>query len=270
MSEVGYHRSWTAAGLIVVVFILAPIAYVIFGSFTSKEYLDLPFSGASLRWYTEILDHQQFVDGFVKSIQLALVAALMATALGTLAAIGLSRSRSRLMAGVSLLMLLPIIVPSVITAIALLQYFTSLRITTPYVTLFVGHTIITLPYVVRTAMASLALVPRNLDWAAANLGASPAKVIWRVTIPNIKPGVIGAFIFAFVVSFDTVTLSIFLQTPSYIPLPVRLYNFVETGVSPVIAALSSLLVLFSGLGIYVAHRIASLDVILGTTTSGGR
>jgi putative spermidine/putrescine transport system permease protein len=263
MNEEIYRRIWTAAAWVVIVFMLAPLVVIILGSFTAKEFLSLPLD-LSLRWYADIVNQPRFLDGFIKSLELGIAAALLATLLGASAAIALAR---RLVPGtdaIALMLLLPIMIPSVIISMALLQFFNNLHVTTPYVTLLIGHTIITLPYVVRTVTASLNVMPGGLEWAAANLGASPWRVIWCVVLPNILPGLIGGLIFAFVVSFDTVTVSIFLLKPSFIPLPVRLYDFIQTGVSPVLAAVSTLLILFTTAAVYLAGRIAGLDVLFGT------
>jgi putative spermidine/putrescine transport system permease protein len=262
MNNMGHLRIWAAASWVVILFVLAPLVVIFLGSFTSDEYLSLPYE-PSLRWYRDILERPRFLDGFVKSVQLGLVSALLATLLGTSAAIALARRSLPGATVLSLVLMLPIMIPSVIIAIALTQFFSELRISTPYITLFVGHTIITLPYVVRTVVASLNVMPRGLEWAAANLGAGQWRVIWHVVLPNILPGIIGGAIFAFVVSFDTVTLSIFLLNPSFVPLPVRLYEFAQTGISPVLAAISTLLIMFTALAMYAAERIAGLDVLFG-------
>jgi putative spermidine/putrescine transport system permease protein len=262
MKSIGHVRIWAGAAWVVILFMLAPLVVIFLGSFTSNEYLSLPYE-PSLRWYGEILERSRFLDGFVKSLQLGLVAALLATLLGTSAGIALARRSLPGATALSLILMLPIMIPSVIISIALTQFFSELRISTPYITLFVGHTIITLPYVVRTVVASLNVMPRGLEWAAANLGAGPWRVIWHVVLPNILPGVAGGAIFAFVVSFDTVTLSIFLLNASFVPLPVRLYEFAQTGVSPVLAAISTLLIVFTALAVYAAERIAGLDVLFG-------
>lgn len=262
MNGVAHSRIWTGAAWAVILFTLAPLIVIVLGSFTSDEYLSLPYA-PSLRWYADILNKPRFLDGFIKSLQLGIVAALLATAFGTTAAIVIARRSLPGGNTLGLVLMLPIVVPSVIIAIALTQFFSQLRISTPYITLFVGHTIITLPYVVRTVVASLNVMPRGLELAAANLGAGPWRVIWHVVLPNILPGVLGGAIFAFVVSFDTVTLSIFLLNASFVPLPVRLYEFAQTGVSPVLAAISTLLMLFTVLAVYVAERIAGLNVLFG-------
>jgi len=262
MNNIGHLRIWAAASWVVILFVLAPLVVIFLGSFTSDEYLSLPYE-PSLRWYRDILERPRFLDGFVKSVQLGLVSAFLATLLGTSAAIALARRSLPGATTLSLVLMLPIMIPSVIISIALTQFFSELRISTPYITLFVGHTIITLPYVVRTVVASLNVMPRGLEWAAANLGAGLWRVIWHVVLPNILPGVIGGAIFAFVVSFDTVTLSIFLLNPAFVPLPVRLYEFAQTGISPVLAAISTLLIMFTALAVYAAERIAGLDVLFG-------
>ena len=262
MNSKAYMRVWVAAAWVVIIFMLAPLVVIVLGSFTAQEFLSLPLR-FSLRWYANIADQPRFLDGFINSMELGVGAAILATLLGTSAAIVLARRTVPGTSLISRILMLPIVVPSVIISMALLQFFNNLHITTPYVTLLIGHTVITLPYVVRTVMASLAVMPKGLEWAGANLGAGPWRVIWHVVLPNILPGLIGGFIFAFVVSFDTVTLSIFLLKPSFIPLPVRLYDFVQTGVSPVLAAVSTLLILFTALAVYTAERIAGLDALIG-------
>jgi putative spermidine/putrescine transport system permease protein len=262
MTGLSHSRVWTCAAWAVILFMLAPLIVIFLGSFTSDEYLSLPYA-PSLRWYADILNKPRFLDGFIKSLELGVVAALLATLFGTSAAIVLARRSVPGSNALGLVLMLPLMIPSVIIAIALTQFFSHLRISTPYITLFVGHTIITLPYVVRTVVASVNVMPRGLEWAAANLGARPSRVVWNVVLPNILPGVIGGAIFAFVVSFDTVTLSIFLLNASFVPLPVRLYEFAQTGVSPVLAAISTLLIIFTALAVYAAERIAGVDVLFG-------
>jgi putative spermidine/putrescine transport system permease protein len=230
MNSKGYQRAWTIAAWLVILFILAPLIVVVLGSFTAQEFLSLPFH-ASLRWYADIANHPRFLDGFIKSLELGVASAVLATLFGTLAAIGIARRSGQ---------------------------------RTPYVTLLIGHSIITLPYVLRAVTASLQLMPRGLEWAGASLGAGPWRVIRYVVLPNIAPGLIGGLIFSFVVSFDTVTLSVFLQNPSFIPLPVRLYDFVQTGVDPVLASVSTLLILFTTLAMYAARRIAGSETLFGT------
>ena len=263
MNSKSYWWTWTIAAWLVILFMLAPLIVVVLGSFTAQEFLSLPLH-ASLRWYVDIANHPRFLNGFIKSVELGVASAVFATLLGTLAAIGIARRSGARTSAISLVLMLPLIIPSVITSIALLQFFNGLQITTPYVTLLVGHSIITLPYVLRTVTASLQVMPRGLEWAGANLGADPWRVIRYVVLPNIAPGLIGGLIFAFVVSFDTVTLSVFLQNPSFVPLPVRLYDFVQTGVDPVLASVSTLLILFTTLAMYAARRIAGLETLFGT------
>lgn len=263
MRRGAFHWFWIGAGWAAILFMLTPILVVFFGSFTKKAYLSLPLDGFSLRWYWAILEQPKFLDGFARSVQLGLASAVASTLLGTLAAIGMFRKNPKATGWVAVVLMLPLMVPSVIIAMSVLQFFNVLNITSPYVTLLLGHTVITFPYVVRSVTATLGLMPRGIEWAGANLGANPWRVIWHVTIPNVRPGVVGGLIIAFLVSFDSVTISIFLQTPAFVPLPVRLYNFIEYGVDPVVASLSTLLMLLSAVGLYAAERLVGMDVIFG-------
>lgn len=262
MSEPIYRWTWEVAGWCVVLFIVAPIVVVIGGSFTSAEFMTFPPKGLSLRWYEELKNQPQFLQGFWVSIQLGVATAVVATIIGALAGIGLSRLK-RGSEGVSVLLLSPLLVPSVIIGVAVLQFLNLLNITSAFIALLIGHSVTTVPYVIRSVVASVQMMQKDIEWAAANLGASPWRVLWHVTLPNIRPGVVGGAIFAFVVSFDTVTISIFLSSATYVPLPVRLYSAMEFVVDPVLASLSTLLILFSVVAVLLAERVAGLQTLFG-------
>jgi len=262
-------RVLMASGLVAtLLFILAPILIVVLGSFTREQYLSLPTTGFSLRYYKAIGGHPEVVDSFIVSAELGIVAALVSTVLGTMAALSLNpRLAGReppFANAVTLVLLSPLMVPSIIIAMGILQFFSLMKVASGTVTLVAGHVVITLPYVVRMVTASLVLMERNIEWAAANLGAAPLRTLWHVVIPNIRGGIAAGGLFAFMVSFDAVTLSIFLASPTTKPLPVRLYDFVENAIDPIVASLSTLLILLSVVLIALLERIYGVHRIFGT------
>jgi len=263
MNPSSFRWYWTAACAAVMVFVMAPIVVVILGSFTPEHFLSIPTDSFSLRWYYALSDHPEFWDGFKQSLQLAFVASLVSTIVGVLGAIGVHRMDESSAALVSTAFLSPLMIPSLIIGFSILQFFTTIHVTSPYITMTLAHSVVTFPYVVRSTLATLSLMERRIEWAAANLGASPLRVLWHVTIPSIRPGIVGGLIIAFIVSFDTVTISIFLQTPAFKPLPVVLFNFVEFGVDPVIASLSTLLMIFSAIAILLADKSIGIRTIFG-------
>lgn len=258
---------WTVAVGLSVLFVAAPVLIVILGSFTTEQYLTLPTSGLSLQYYWALGRHPEIWDSFLKSLQIGLASASVAMVLGVLLALGLNARvtgrQSRITHAITVLALSPLMVPMIIISMAMLQFFNVQSVTSAPVMLTAAHAVVTMPYVVRTVTASLTLMERNIEWAAANLGAGPWRTIWHAVVPNIRGGVAAGGVFAFLVSFDTVTLSLFLTSPTYVLLPVQLYNFVENAIDPIVASLSTLLIMFSVAIVYIAERAFGLRRILG-------
>ena len=153
--------------------------------------------------------------------------------------------------------------PVLITGLALLQFFSANDIGRALLNLFLGHTLVTIPYVVRTVMASLLLVDRSLEEAARTLGANRWRTVWRVTLPQIAPGVAAGALFAFMVSLDTYPISMWLADARAVPLPVLLFQNMSRVFDPSIAAMASLMILVGAAAVIALERLVGLRRAVG-------
>lgn len=249
--------------LLVCLFILAPILVVLGASLTAAEYTSFPPVGLSLRWYREILEHEEFVQSFRTSVVVALLTAGLATASGTLAALALVRHRFPGRDLVNALFMSPLMLPAIILGIALLQFYTRLGITRTPASLVLGHLILTTPYVIRLVGASLAGFEETLERAALNLGASRWQAFRWVTLPLIRPGLLAGAAFAAIVSFDDVSLALFLASPKTVTLPVRIFTYIEQAFDPLVTAVCSILILVAAAGVLGIERTVGLGRLFG-------
>lgn len=226
-------------------YLVVPTLAVIPVSFTSTDYITFPPQGFSLQWYGTFLEDGPWRSATLNSVLVALASTVAATAIGTLAALGLSRLSGTVGRIVIWFFLLPMIVPSIIIAVALYSAFAKAGIVGTKLGLIVGHTILTLPFVIINVSA----VMQKIDWrivdAARSLGASPATAFRKVTLPAILPGVVAGAIFAFLTSFDEVVVALFISGIDSVTLPVQMWNGIRFEVSPAVAAASCILLAFS-------------------------
>lgn len=251
---------WTA---LVYAFVLAPIIVVLLSSLTAAEYTSFPPEGLSLRWYLAIPEHPEFMDSFKVSLLVAVVTGAIATALGTVAALVLVRNRFPGRDALNALFLSPLMLPAVILGIALLQFYTMVGITRTPFALVCGHLIITVPYVIRLVSASLAGFDQSLELAAMNLGATPWQAFRRVTVPLIRPGIVAGATFAVIVSFDDVSVALFLSGPHSTTLPVRIFSYIEQTMDPLATAVCSVLIVIALAAVVVIERSIGLGRMFG-------
>ena len=251
--------AWTGA---TVFFLLAPLACVALVSLTPKDYISIPTDALSLKWYAAILNHPAFLGAARNSLLLATAAAATALLLGMAASVALVRYRFRFRSVVHLVTMSPLFIPMVMSGLAILIYTKHLGWESQGGRLFVGHAILTLPYVVRTIMASLAGFDPNQELAARNLGATPLEAFLLITLPQLGPGIFAGAIFAFIVSFDNVGLSIFLTGSQLNTLPVELYSYASYNNDPTSAAVSVLMILFSIVAIAALEFLFGLQKIM--------
>ncbi|MBI4246325.1 MAG: ABC transporter permease [Candidatus Rokubacteria bacterium] len=239
-------------------FVLAPIVVVLLASLTAAEYTSFPPRGLSLRWYLEIPRHPEFLESLRVSLGVAGVAGTLATALGTLAALALVRYRFPGRQLLNAFFLSPLMVPTVILGVALLQFYTVAGITRTPFSLVCGHLVITVPYVVRLVSAGLSGLDRTLELAAQSLGATPWQAFWRVTLPLARPGIVAGAAFATITSFDDVSVALFLASPHTVTLPVRIFTYIEQTFDPLVTAVCSLLILLTAAAVAVIERFVGL------------
>jgi putative spermidine/putrescine transport system permease protein len=252
--------------LLVSIFIIGPLLVMIAISLTADGYISLPYNGISLRWYEDMLQQKIFFDAAVNSILLALQATATAVVLGTAVALAVTRYRFPGRGFILLLAGAPLFVPLVMTGLAVLVFFSTLGIGGPALRLYVAHVSLTVPYIVRMVSVSMAGFDWNQELAARNLGASPLRAFLEVTLPQIVPGVIAGAAFAFIISFDDVGMSIFLTGAAYKTLPVELFAFAAFDLTPMIAAVSVTMIVFSVLFVLIVERMFGMQRVLSGET----
>ena len=229
----------------VLIFLVSPLLVIIPLSFSDNTFLLYPIENFSLRWYQEFFGNEVWLNSLKNSFIVAPAATLLATSLGTLAAVGLTSSD---FPGKSLLMTIlisPMVVPVVIVGVGSYLFFAPLGLTNSYLGLILVHAALGVPFVVITVSATLGNFNVNLIKASANLGANPLTTYRRVVFPLIAPGVISGGLFAFATSFDEVVVTLFLAGPEQSTLPRQMFGGIKENISPAIAAAATVLILFS-------------------------
>ncbi|HJV70421.1 ABC transporter permease [Ideonella sp.] len=231
--------------LAVLAYLLAPILAIIPLSFSSSSFLAYPMPGWSLQWYQNLFTSDDWARAAKNSFIVAPAATLIATVLGTLTAVGLARAN---FAGKGLLMsvlIAPMVVPIVVVGVACYLFFARIGLADTYTGLIVVHAALGAPFVVTTVLATLQGFNHNLVRASLSLGAGPVQTFFRVTLPVIAPGVISGALFAFATSFDEVVVTLFIAGPEQVTLPRQMFTGIRENINPTIAAVATLLILFT-------------------------
>ena len=252
---------------VVIVFLLLPILSVILSSFASTALLVFPPQGWTLRWYESIPPE------FFRSIQVSLIVAVgttvMATLLGTPIALAIVRGRFPGKHMIGAFCIAPLAVPALVLGVMLYQYSLlawevfGVSLTRSITGLILGHTVFTIPFVIRAAIAGQAHFDHSIEEASLNLGATPWQTFSRVTLPIITPGIVAGAIFAFIMSFDDVPVSLFLGGGEATPLPVKIYNAVEFSLSADVMAVGTIVIFGSLACVLLLNRIISLERLFG-------
>lgn len=248
--------------LLFCLFILAPLLVVILVSFTDKGYLAMPWDGASLRWWRAIPENPRFLESFWTSVKLAFAAATLAAAIAVPAALAIVRLRFAGRDALVALLASPLMVPHVVLGVALLRFFSGLGLVGSFAALTAAHLVIVVPYMARLVVAALTGLDPRIERAAENLGAGRLTVFRRITLPLIAPGIAGGWTLAFITSFDELTVSLFLASPTETPLPVRLFTYIDQMTDPLVASVSAALIAVTALVLVVLDRFYPIDRLL--------
>ncbi|EBA11115.1 ABC transporter permease [Roseobacter sp. CCS2] len=255
-----YYSFWHIAGhyglrvtaFAVLLFLMMPILVIMPLSFNAEPFftftegmLSLDPEAYSMRWYQEIVDDQKWRIAIRNSFVVGIAAALIATTLGTLAAVGLASPWMPYKRLITALLLSPMIVPLIIIAAGMFFFYTQFNLVGTFAGLIIAHAALGVPFVIITVTATLSGFDRSLFVAGLSLGASPVKVFWDVVIPLIRPGVISGGLFAFVTSFDEVVLVLFLAGPEQRTIPRQMFSGLREQINPTILAVATLLVVLS-------------------------
>jgi putative spermidine/putrescine transport system permease protein len=256
---------WLLLPLVGLVYVglLAPLVVVVAVSFGPSATFEFPPSGVTLRWFEEFFASRSYVNAFFRiSLVVGLMAAVIATLLGTAAAVGLVRFQFRGREALETFFLSPLLVPEILLGAALYLFYARLTLQPTLLTLLAGHLVICTPYVIRSVTAGLVGMDLRLEEAAMSLGATRVQAFFKVTLPLLRSSLLSGAIFAFIISFSDINLSLFLSGPDTASLPVHLFSQLQWQGDPTIAAASSLQILIIGVLILVVQRIFRLRLMV--------
>ncbi|WP_233850055.1 ABC transporter permease [Paraburkholderia sp. HD33-4] len=239
--------AYVALSLTVLVFLVLPILVVMPLSFNSQPYFTYPLPALSLRWYQEFFGSADWMLALKNTLITGVVSTVIATVLGVTASLGLTSSRIRGKQIITGILISPMIVPLIITAVGVYFAFSPLGITDSLLGLILAHAALGAPFVVVTVTATLAGFNETLSRAGRSLGASPLRVLLQVKLPIIAPGVVSGALFAFATSFDEIVVALFLTGPDQRTIPRQMWAGIREQLSPTILAVACLLVVISTL-----------------------
>jgi putative spermidine/putrescine transport system permease protein len=242
-----------------IAFILAPIVIVCIVAFTPEGYLSLPTNGLSLRWFRAIADYPEFVRAFRDSLWLAALSSTIAVLFAVPAALAVARYRFTGREAVLGFFMSPLMIPHVVLGIAFLRFFTTIGIGGTFAGLVLSHIVIVMPFALRLVLAASTGMDRTVEHAAISLGAGPIAVFRRVTLPLILPGVVSGWVLAFITSFDEVTMTVFIASPSTITLPVRMFLYIQDNIDPLVTSVSAALIFLTVIAMIILDRLVGLD-----------
>ncbi len=255
------RRMQMAFCILAMVFLIGPTLAIIPISFSSTNFMSYPLPGFSLQWYLKILQPQPWMSALLNSLIIGIGATVVASILGTVAALGLSRGHLPARSAILAIVISPMIVPVVISGVGMYFFFAKLGLVASFLGLVLAHAVLAVPFVVITVTATLKNFDMNLVRAAGSLGATPFYAFRTVTLPLIAPGVVSGALFAFVFSFDEVVVALFISGPGQRTLPRQMFDGLRDNIDPSILAMSTLLVVISvvlmGGGALVQQRAAA-------------
>src|SRR6056297_3565369 len=250
----------SALSLLLLIVLGLPVAVVVLLSFNANQFGSFPMSGVSLRWFEELWNNDAVMRAFRTSIVLGLMTAVISTTLGILASLALVRYKIPGRNTITTLLIAPILVPEVVLAVALLLFLNWLGLGKSFALLLAGHVIFTLPFVILVVQARLVSIKRDVEEAALSLGASPVQTFFSVTLPLMLPAVAAGALFAFTISFDDITGTLFWKPGGVETVPTQIFSMLRNSISPEINALGTVMIVMTVglplLGAAVARKLA--------------
>ncbi len=256
--------SWNllrAYTILVYLFMFTPIAVVILLAFNSSQFGAFPMEGFSFRWFVALWENDAIVRAFQVSLLLGTLTAVISTTLGVLASLALIRYNFPGKQSLTTLLIAPILVPEVVLAVALLLFLRWLELHKSFTMLLLGHVIFTLPFVLLVVQARLVGIKREYEEAAQSLGANPFQTFFQITLPLLLPAVVAGFLFAFTISFDDITGTLFWKPGGIETVPTQIFAMLRHSISPEINALGTVMIILTValplLGAAIARRLAA-------------
>jgi len=246
---------------LIIVYLLAPNLAVIVMSFNKSKYLQFPITELSLKWFENAVTIPAWRRAFLNSLVLALLTATASTVIGSLAALGVHHSRGKMKDMMTSFFLAPMAIPQLLLGIALLLVLGRFGLTGSMLALFLGHILVTVPYVIRMVLAGLPTVSQNIEEAAYTLGADEITTLMKITLPNIKSSVISGALFAFILSFDNLMISLFLASSKVNTIPVKILETLEWEMDPTVAAVSAIFMVLTFSIMLILQKTVGLDFV---------
>lgn len=235
-------RMWA---ILVYIFMFLPVAVVVLLSFNASQFGSFPMTGFSFRWFIELANNEAILRAFRTSIILGGLTALISTTLGVLASLALIRYKVPGQNLISTVLIAPILVPEVVLAVALLLFLNFLSINKSFALLLFGHVIFTLPFIILVVQARLVGIRRDIEEAALSLGANPVQTFFQITLPLLLPAVLAGGLFAFTISFDDITGTLFWKPGGVETVPTQIFAMLRNSISPEINALGTVMILLT-------------------------
>jgi spermidine/putrescine transport system permease protein len=240
---------------VVFAFLYLPLFVVILYSFSATKVNAWPIRGYTVDWYRQLLDDDAIHDSVRLSITVGVIAASIAVCLGTLTAFALDRYDFPGKQAVRFFVVLPIVLPGIVTGVAMLSFFSMLGFPLSRWTIIIGHATFCITLILNNVIARLGQLPRSLGEASADLGANALRTFWRVTFPLVRPAIFAGAILAFTLSFDEVVVTFFL-TGREKTLPLLIWGRLRQGISPEINAVATVIIFVSLAGVLLSNRLS--------------
>jgi spermidine/putrescine transport system permease protein len=241
-------------GGLVYFFLHLPILVLVAFSFNDSKF-SVDWSGFTLEWYQRLLERPDILRGLRASLIVGLASTIISALLGTLVALALGRQRFRGRRALEGLLYVPIVTPEIVVGISLLLLFVLLEFPLGLTTITIAHVAFSISFVVIVVLARLHGMDRNLEEAAMILGADEITTFWKVTVPQLWPGILAGALLAFTMSFDDFVITSFVSGPGSSTLPIVVYGMVRKNIEPSINAISTLILFVTAILIYLADRL---------------
>jgi spermidine/putrescine transport system permease protein len=248
---------WGFLGLVLTL-IYIPILVLVVNSFNESKY-GIKWGGFTFKWYEKFWNNDGLMNAALNSLTVSIVAASIATIIGTLAAVALHRYQFKGKALVSSMVFVSMLTPEIVMAISLLIVFMALGISLGFVSLVIGHITFCLPFVIVAVYSRLKGFDMKMLEAARDLGASESRIFFKIILPLALPAVSAGWLLSFTLSLDDVIVSAFVTGPSYEILPLKVYSMVRVGVSPEVNAISTILLVVSLVLVVISQLLLRED-----------
>lgn len=225
---------------IIFLFLYTPIFTLIVFSFNDSKSMG-KWSGFTLKWYGQLFQNDRIMNALYITVILAVISSVIATIIGTFAAIGINKMKGFKKKALLNINYLPILNPDIVTGVALMSLFIFAKFEFGFMTLLISHITFNIPYVILAVLPKLRQLPENITEAALDLGATPNYALWKIILPQIKPGIFAGMLIAFTMSIDDFVISFFTTGPGVSNLSIEIYSMARRGIKPEINALSTLM-----------------------------